>query len=67
MNTHVQKQLITITEFLHMAGRKHRSWYSRHIKDPGMPQRLYGPTGEVMLDYRECLAYCAQYRPRKAG
>lgn len=67
MDTYIPKQLITITEFLRMAGFRHRSWYSRHIHDPGMPQRRYGPNGEVRLDYGECLAYCAQYRPRKAG
>ena len=59
-------KLISVTDFVQkMMGKAHRSWYYRHINDPGMPQRLYGPPGtNPMLSYEECVAYAKRYRKR---
>lgn len=39
-----------------MLGLKDRGWYRRHVRDPGMPQRVMIGT-KPMLSLRACEAY----------
>lgn len=50
-------RFVTIPYFTkEMLGMKDRGWYYRHVRDPGMPQRV--PVGgKPMLSLRACTAY----------
>lgn len=65
--TDVPRRLISVTDFVQkIMGKAHRSWYTRHQKDPGMPQKLYGPPGtNPMLDYDECIAFAKSFKAQQ--
>jgi len=50
-------RFVTITYFVkEMLGLKGNEWYYRHLKDPGMPQRVM-VGDKPKLSLRDCIAY----------
>jgi hypothetical protein len=47
-----------------MLGLKTRYFYYAHVKEPGMPQRVY-VGGEPRLSLRECEAYVEQLKSER--
>lgn len=50
-------RFVTIPYFQHqMLGQRDKGWYYRHVRDPGMPQRVK-VGARPMLSLKACVAY----------
>lgn len=57
-------RFVTIPYFTKMLGM-HRGWYYRHMREPGVPQRV-NVGGKVMLSLNDCTAY-VEHLKRQSG